>query len=73
MIRKLLSEVKNGLNIIIYEVDVPEKNKKGKFSEVLDGGFYYCTLKKLDELLNSSEEAFGHGLCLAYALLEDIN
>lgn len=30
-------------------------------------------IKKIKKLLNDDNEAFGHGLCLAYALLKDVN
>jgi len=30
-------------------------------------------IEKLEKLLNDNNEAFGHGLCLAYSLLIDLN
>ena len=68
---KLLQLIRAGSNLIIYEVDVPASTKKGKFGEVDFDGTYECTLAKLDILMKSPDAAFGHGLCLAYALLTD--
>lgn len=31
------------------------------------------TINKIELLLNDPSEAFGHGLCLIYALLQDTN
>ena len=71
--KKFLNDVKNGVNIIITEVDLPSSNKKGSFNKVDTTGFYYPTLESLNILLNDPSEAFGHGLCLTYALLEDLS
>ena len=70
---KLLNEVKSGINILITEVDVPSKNKKGLFSKVVnENNIYNPTLESIEQLLHDPSEAFGHGLCLSYALLQDL-
>jgi hypothetical protein len=69
---KLLQKLKDGTNICIFEIDVPEKSKKGHFNEVEDDNTYNCTSDKINLLLNDPSEAFGHGLCLTKALLEDL-
>lgn len=70
----LLDKLKNGKNIMICEVDVPAKNKKGIFGQDCDeNDICYMSIEKLELLLNDPSEAFGHGLCLAYSLLMDLN
>ena len=72
--QELLIKVKNGQNILITEVDLPELNKKGYYGKFVDSdNIYRPTLGTLNLLLKDSSEPFGHGLCLAYALLEDIS
>lgn len=71
---ELLQDVKNGVKILITEVDVPCKGKKGFYGLNLDeNNIYQADLDKIQVLLNDPSEAFGHGICLAYALLEDLN
>lgn len=54
-------------------MDVPANNKKGTFGMDCDeNNICYMNLDKLNILLNDTNEAFGHGLCLAYALLIDV-
>jgi hypothetical protein len=67
--KKLVKKLKTGKNLVIYEIDVPALSKNGNFKEVNDDGTYECTIEKLDVLLDSPEEAFGHGLALVYELL----
>ena len=69
----LLGKLKNGQNIMICEMDVPAKNKKGEYGKDCDeNNICYMTIEKLEMLLNDTNEAFGHGLCLAYSLLKDL-
>lgn len=69
----LLNKLKNGQNIMICEIDVPAKNKKGQYGQDCDDyNICHLTLDKLEILLNDPCEAFGHGLCLAYSLLQDL-
>ncbi len=71
---ELLDMLKQGKKLMICEIDVPAKNKRGKYninnalniSEPL-------TLEYLEELLNDPSEAFGHGLALVMSLLRDYN
>lgn len=69
--KELLEKLRSGVNLCITEVDVPEKNKRGLFGNVDEDGYFICTLENLEELIVDTSEAFGHGLCLANALLED--
>lgn len=66
----LLDKLVNGENIMICEVDVPCKGKKGNYD--CDSNICHMTIEKLELLLNDPEEAFGHGLCLALSLLRDL-
>ena len=71
---KLLNKLKDGKKIMICEVDVPAKNKRGEYGiDCDDNNICIMTIEKLEKLLNDSSEAFGHGLCLAYSLLIDLN
>lgn len=69
---ELLDHLAEGGNMIIYEIDVPAEGKKGLYGEVDKNGFWKCSRKKLKALLDSEDAPFGHGLCLAYALLSDL-
>jgi hypothetical protein len=70
----LLNKLKNNKNIMICEVDVPAKNKKGNYGKDCDDNdICPMSIEKLELLLNDTNEAFGHGLCLAYSLLLDLN
>ena len=69
----LLQKLRDGKNLLITEVDVPGPGKKGKSGEYIDEqGFYFATLSSLEELRADPSEPFGHGLCLAKALLDDL-
>jgi hypothetical protein len=70
--KKILSYLKEGKNICIFEVDVPTKYKKGLYGKYADGLTFYADIKKINKLLDDTSEPFGHGLCLAKALFEDI-
>lgn len=71
--KNLLNKLKNGKNIMICEMDVPAKNKRGIYGKECDeNNICYMSIEKLELLLNDSNEAFGHGLCLAYSLLLDL-
>lgn len=69
---KLLNKLKMGENIMICEVDVPAKNKMGYYKCDNEDNICHLSIEKLNLLLNDSSEAFGHGLCLAYSLLTDL-
>lgn len=69
----LLHKLKKGENIMICEMDVPAKNKRGEYGQGCDENDTCCmSIEKLELLLNDTSEAFGHGLCLAYSLLLDL-
>lgn len=71
--KELLDKLKKNKNIMICEIDVPAKNKKGNYGKDCDdNNICKMTIEKLELLLNDTNEAFGHGLCLAYALLLDL-
>ena len=71
--KKLLDKLKNGKNIMICEIDVPAKNKRGEYGNNCDeNNICHMSIEKLELLLNDTNEAFGHGLCLAYSLLLDL-
>lgn len=71
----LLNYLKEGKNLLISEIDVPDKNKKGEYGKHCNelNVFDNYTIGKIELLLNDPHEAFGHGLCLIYALLQDNN
>lgn len=70
--RTLLAYLRMGKNLLICEIDVPATGKKGIYGQDCDdNNSCLISLEKLELLLNDPSEAFGHGLCLAYALLED--
>ena len=68
----LLEYLKNGKNIMICEIDVPSKDKKGEYGKDCDANdICHLSIEKIELLLNDTNEPFGHGLCLAYSLLQD--
>jgi hypothetical protein len=68
----LLEMLQKGINLVICEIDVPCNNKKGNYGKDCDeNNNCDMNIDKLNVLLNDPSEAFGHGLCLVYALLED--
>lgn len=70
---KLLDKLRNNKKIMICEMDVPAKGKRGHYGEDCDdNNVCEMSIEKLDTLLNDTNEAFGHGLCLAYSLLLDL-
>lgn len=70
---ELLSKLRKGKNIMICEIDVPARNKRGEYGKDCDeNNICHITIEKLELLLNDTSEAFGHGLCLAYSLLLDL-
>lgn len=69
----LLNKLCNNENLLICEVDVPSYGKKGAYGlDIDDNGNCHMSLEKLEILLNDGSEAFGHGLCICYALLKDL-
>lgn len=68
----LLDKLKNGTNLLICEVDVPAKGKKGEYGKNVENGNCTMTLERINLLLNDPSEPFGHGLALSHALLSDL-
>lgn len=69
----LLNRLKNNKNIMICEIDVPARGKKGNYGLDCDEhNICLMSINKLEILLNDTNEPFGHGLCLAYSLLKDL-
>lgn len=64
----LLKKLSTG-NIMLCEVDVPANHKKGIYGQNCNDK-NVCVLNL--ELLEDESESFGHGLCLAYLLLSDL-
>jgi len=71
--KKILNLLLQNNKICIFDIDVPDKNKKGLYGEYSNNNIFEVTYEKLEKLLNDPSEPFGHGLALAMALLEDIN
>ena len=71
--QRLLRRLRQDPNykICISEIDVPCFSKKGSYH--CEDPYFECTLQNLEVLLNDPSEAYGHGLCLATALLEDLS
>jgi hypothetical protein len=69
--QKLLEMVNNGINLLICEIDVPAKNKKGEYGLCDENNNRIMSIKRLQKLMNDLSEPFGHGLCICLALLED--
>jgi hypothetical protein len=69
----LLQNLIDNKNIMIYEIDVPKNNKRGEYGKDCDkNNICHMNIEKLETLLNDTSEPFGHGLCLAYSLLKDL-
>lgn len=64
---QLVQKLENGEKLLICEVDVPAAHKKGPYGQVNRE----VDLNYINELLEFPGEAFGHGICLAKALLEE--
>jgi len=54
---------------IVYPITV---NPHWAYNQVNADGTFDVTLEKLEVLKHDTSEAYGHGLCLAEALLEDV-
>lgn len=73
----LQSRLKQGENLLIIEVDGPHQESLKYYQETygVDDSFIendtiLCTKKNLDIMLNDIKHPFGHGYCLAWALLD---
>lgn len=77
--KELLKMVRSGKNILIIEVDGPHQEslpyyieKYGVESDFIENGTMLATEANLNIMLNDPKHPFGHGYCLAWALLEDV-
>lgn len=71
----LIDRLRQGKDIILLEIDVPKSSKKGLYGSCVtnkDGITTEMSLDLIDGLMKSPDEPFGHGLCIAKCLLEDI-
>ena len=74
---ELLKRLENGENLLIIEVDGPHqeslnyyKEKYGVEDDFIENDTMLCTQKNLSIMLNDTKHSYGHGYCLADALLE---
>uniref|UniRef100_A0A6C0BD31 Uncharacterized protein n=1 Tax=viral metagenome TaxID=1070528 RepID=A0A6C0BD31_9ZZZZ len=69
----LFQKVMSGINISLQEIDVPHPSKRGLHGSLCHpSGVFVTSIENIDLLINDSSEPFGHGLCVAYALHQDI-
>jgi hypothetical protein len=73
---KLREMVRKGTNILIIEVDGPHEESLDYYIErynvdkdFIVGGTILATSENLNIMLNDTKHSFGHGYCLAWALL----
>lgn len=70
----LLNKLKKGENLMICEVDVPSNGKKGLYGKNCnENNVCELNIELIEQLINDPSEPYGHGICLAYSLLCDIN
>lgn len=74
--KNLKKELERGRDILVLEVDGPREeslpyymNKYGVQGSFIDHGTTLATKENLDVFLNDTKHPFGHGFCLAAALL----
>lgn len=67
---RLLEALREKRHVCIGEIDVPAPGKRGTHAS--DTAEVEMTLPRLQAMLEDESEPFGHGLCLAYALLTDL-
>ncbi len=77
---KLLKLLQQGKNLLIIEVDGPHqesvsyyKEKYGVSDNFINRDSVLATEHNLEILLNDPKHPFGHGYCLAWALLHSLN
>lgn len=75
--RKLKKKLEKGENLLIIEVDGPHEESMPYYKEkynvpddFIENETILCTRPNLDILLNDPKHPFGHGYCLAWALLD---
>lgn len=69
----------NGINLLIVEVDGPHQESLNYYRQqynvsnsFIEGDTMLATPENLEIMLNDAKHPFGHGYCLATALLEDL-
>lgn len=67
----LLDKIRSGKNLMLCEIDVPAVGRRGEHGRDCDGNFCEMNIEKIEKLMRDDSESFGHGLCLAHALLTD--
>lgn len=77
--RQLVEKLRNGKNLLILEVDGPHgesldyyKERYGVDDDFITGNTMLATMENLDIMLNDGKYPFGHGYCLAAALLSEL-
>jgi len=77
LFQQLLKRIRQGENLLILEVDGPHQESLDYYKKTYSVGddFLYkgtmlCTPENLDIMLNDPKHNFGHGYCLAWALLD---
>jgi len=75
--KKLRERLINGENLLIIEVDGPKKRSLDHYKKTysvddsfIDRDTMLCTPDNIKIMLNDKTEKFGHGYCLAIALLD---
>ena len=73
----LKDKLKNGENLLIIEVDGPHQESlgyyRGKYNtgnDFIKNSTMLCNQENLNIMLNDEKHPFGHGYCLAIALME---
>lgn len=67
---RLLALLRAGKAVCLGEIDVPAPGKRGTHNS--EAAEVQMTLPYLDAMLHDDSEPFGHGLCLALALLQEL-
>lgn len=77
--KKLKEKLKKGINLLIIEVDGPHQESLSYYIEKYNVGKDFisdntmlATKENLEIMLNDSRHPFGHGYCLAIALMENL-
>lgn len=77
--KELLSKLKRGINLLIIEVDGPHqedleyyKDTIGVSDDFIENNTMLATVDNLKIMLNDPKHPYGHGYCLADALLNDL-
>lgn len=76
---ELLTRLKKGENLLICEVDGPKQESLSYYqthyhapSDFIEEGTMLATPENLNIMLEDTKHAFGHGYCLAMALLQEL-